>query len=316
MSEGIIIKSDGNKTLAQIQAEVAAFEANPIAPDAPDIPTPPALNAPAPATPPEKAALPAPGKTPSAEETAKPIQPPQETAEKAVSETPKPAEPVKDTDWKSAYEGLQRKYNKSFIEKKTEAAAAEKPQAPVAAHEDLLDDITPEFKQKVLTDLEKDPVETLIKLARAISRKEVMPVRSRMEAADFERQEAGKLAGLDRLANEGHEWLKTEDGLRKMEAALNENPELWKTKDPYRAALGFIPDIPSKAGPRGPAQSTGLTPMLGASGALPPTVSTPAVSKVEKLTAMQEQVALAQSRGFWDEAKRLLTEMDKIERGY
>lgn len=313
MSEGIIIKSDGNKTIDQLRAEVAAFEANPVAPGAADVSTPPTGNAAATVTPEEKAAIPEPEKTPPAEETAKPAQQPKETAEKVASETPKAVEPVKDTDWKSAYEGLQRKYNKTFVERKAEPQ--DKPQAPTPSV-NAVDDLTPEIEQRIIADLEKNPAKTLISLIREISRSEVNPIRSRLEADDFQKQEAAKLAGLDRLASEGHEWLKTADGLRKMEAVLTDNPELWKTKDPYRAALGFIPDIPSKAGQRGPAQSTGLTPILGASGALPPTVSTPAVSKMAKLETMQAEVTLAQSRGQWEKAGKLLAEMDQIERGY
>jgi len=316
MSEGIVIRSDGNKTLAQIQAEVAAFEANPVEPGASEPSTVPAVNAQATATPQEKAELPKPEQTPPAEEKAVPPQQSKEATDKAASETPKAAEPVKETNWKAAYEGLQRKYNKTFIEKKAEPKEEEKASPVQPSLEESLEDITPEFRNQIIADLDKDLVGTLIKLNRAIARKEVMPVRSRLEAADFERQEAAKLSGLDRLAEEGHEWLKTEDGLRKMEAALNENPELWKSKDPYRAALGFIPDIPSKAGQRGHAQAMGLTPILGAGAAMPTVVSAPAVSKMAKLETLQSEVNLAQSRGQWDKAKQLLVQMDEIEKGY
>ena len=315
MSEGIIIKADGNKTLAQMQAEVAAFEANPVDPGA-AVSTPPPADAVAPVTPDGKAALPEPGQTPPAAEQAKPDQQPKEATEKAATETPKAAEPVKEKDWKAAYEGLQRSYNKKFLEEKAQPKQGETPKTVAPSLEENLDNVTPEFRNQIIADLDKDLVGTLIKLNRAIARNEVMPVRSKLEAADFEKQEVAKLAGLDRLANEGHEWLKTEDGLRKMEAALNENPELWKSKDPYRAALGFIPDLPSKAGQRGQAQAMGLTPILGAGTALPPVVSAPAVSKMAKLESLSGEVAQAQSRGQWDKAKELLKQMGEIERGY
>lgn len=314
MSEGIIIKSDGNKTLAQIQAEVAAFEANPVDPGSPDITTPPAVVANAPAAPTEKAATPAPGTTPPAEEPAKPAQQPQETAEKVASETPKVAEPVKATDWEAAYKGLQTKYNKAFVEKKEGSQEAAKPIPP--AQDEHLEVLSPEFKQKFVADLERDPVDALVKLNRAITRQEVMPIKSKFDAAEARQLESARWEGLDNLVKEGHEWLKTEDGLRKMETVFNDNPELWKTRDPYRAALGFIPDVPSKAGQRGPAQSTGLTPMLGVSGAMPPTVSAPAVSKMAKLESLQVEVMQAQSRGQWDKAKQLLDQMGEVERGY
>ena len=313
MSEGIIIKSDGNTTLEQLKADVAAFEANPVDPGAPDVATPPVVSAAAPETPTEKAVLPEPEKTPPAEEHAKPVQQPKETAEKAVSEPPKAAEPVK--DWKAAYEGLQRSYNKRFVDEKAKAAEV-KPQAPAPVQDETLGELTPELRKRLDADSEKDVWGTLDKLITTRISQAVTPVRSKLDAAEFEKLEAAKLAGLDRLANEGHEWLKTEDGLRKMEAALTENPELWKTKDPYRAALGFIPDIPSKAGQRGPAQSTGLTPMLGAGGAMPPTVSAPAVSKLAKLESLNKEVGLAQSRGQWDKASQLIKQMEEIDRGY
>ena len=304
MSEGIIIKSDPNKTLAQVQAEVAAFEANPTALFAPDVPTVPTVNAPATATPPEKAAIPEP-KPPTVEEPAKPTQQPQETAVKASTE----AEPAKETDWKGGYKGLQRKIDQ--LQK--EIASKETPKPPL---EDEIENLTPEFKQKLVADLEKDVPETLIKLIRAVTRKELNPVRSKVEASEHERLQTAQLNGLDRLVGEGHEWLKTPDGLAKMEAALDENPELWKTKDPYRAALGFISDIPSKAQQPSRAQTTGLTPMLGAGGVVPTAVSTPAASKVDTLISMQAQVELFQSRGQMDKANQLLKEMEAIERGY
>jgi hypothetical protein len=308
---GIIIASDPNKTLEQVRAEVKAFEANPIDPFAPNVPTVPAEKTPAPAPSPEKAVLPAPDKTPPVEEKPKPTQQPQEPAEKVAPAT----EPAKETDWKAAYQGLQREFNKKFQEKKAEASGTEK--APATAPlEEGLDDITPEFEKQIIADLEKDPVRTLIKLNRAIARKEFDPLRSKLDAADFEKQEAAKIQGLEKLVGEGHEWLKTPEGQRKMEAVLNENPELWKTKDPYRAALGFISDIPPKAQQPGTAPSTGQTPILGAGGAMPPAVSTPAVSKVDTLMTMQKEVELLQSRGQMAEAREIMKKMDALQRGY
>lgn len=310
MSEGIIIKSDGNKTIEQIRAEVAAFEANPVDPGAPDVSTPPAVIAPATATPTEKAATPDPVTTPPATEPAKPTQQPQETAEKAASEPQKAAEPVK--DWEAAYKGLQAKYNKTFIEKKAEGAVVAPPPPQVERPEIL----SPESKQRFASDVEKDPVDAIVRLVESITDHRIKPIQSKFEATEAQNLEASRIQNLETLVKEGHEWLKTPDGIRKMESALSENPELWRTKDPYRAALGFISDIPSKAGQRGQAQSTGLTPILGAAGAMPPTVSAPAVSKMAKLETLQVEVMQAQSRGQWDKAKQLLDQMGELERGY
>lgn len=314
MSESIIIKPDvGNKTLADIQAEVAAFEANPVDPGAPDASTPSAENAPAAVKPQAKDALPEPGQTPPAEEKA-PEQQPKETTEKAATETPKAAEPVKETDWKAAYQSLQRKFNKAFVEKKAEPQPVETPKAVEPVHDVGYGDLSPEGEKRLLADLDKAPAKTLVSLIREITRNEINPIRSKVEAADFERQEIAKLSGLERLANEGHEWLKTEDGLRKMETALTENPELWNSKDPYRAALGFIPDVPLKAGRRGQAQATGLTPILGAGVAMPTVVSAPAVSKVDKLQGIMADIEKALARGNVKRAQELQAQADEIDR--
>ena len=115
--------------------------------------------------------------------------------------------------------------------------------------------------------------------------------------------------------DEGHEWLQTEDGFAKVAAVWEKYPELRNTPDPVRSALGYIPNIPSNAQQRGPAQSTGLTPILGASGAVPPVTSTPAASKVDKLATMLTEVQRLQSLGAVQESRNLLAEMDKIERG-
>jgi hypothetical protein len=225
---------------------------------------------------------------------------------------------VKETDWKAAYQGLQRQYNKAFVEKKAESApkAEVQPEPVPAPQQSAPLSLSPEFKKQFMADLEKDPVEAIVKLNQLMIREEVSPIKSKFEATEAQQIEAQRLAGLERLVGEGHEWLKTPDGLQKMSAVLNDNPELWKTRDPYRAALGFISDIPSKAGQRGPAQSTGLTPILGASGAVPPVVSTPALSKLEKLESLQKEITTLQSRGQMAEAREKLKEMDKIDRGW
>lgn|SRR3990167_1883670 len=317
MSEGIIMKSDGNKTLAQIQAEVAAFEANPIAPNAPDIHTPPAVNAPAPVATPEKAALPEPGKTPPVTEPAKPTQQPKEVAEKVASETPKAAEPVKEQkDWKAAYEGLQRSYNKRFVEdKKVETAPAEKPPVPPTLPP-TLGEITPEIAKMLETESEKNPWKAVDDLIRLRLGQVVTPVASRLQSLDAEREGQARAESFRVLVqDEGHEWLQTEDGFAKVAAVWEKYPELRNTPDPVRSALGYIPNIPSNAQQRGPAQSTGLTPILGASGAVPPVTSTPAASKVDKLATMLTEVQRLQSLGAVQESRNLLAEMDKIERG-
>lgn len=304
MSEGIIIKSDPNQTLAQIQAEIAAFEANPVDPGAPDVSTAPTVTAPATATPPEKAALPT-TVTPQTTEPAKPTQQPQETAVQA----PTGAEPVKETDWKEAYKGLQKKFNEKFMEKKS----AEKT-AVQSSFDEFPNELTPELIKQLDADSEKNPWVAVDKLIRARLSQNLTPVKSELDEISFERKQTATLTGLDRLAQK-HEWLKTPEGIARMEQVLSENPELWKNKDPYRSALGYI-DIPSKTQQPSQAQTTGLTPMLGAGGVVPTAVSTPAVSKVEKLATLNEQAELFMSRGQIAKAKEILAQMDEIDRGY
>lgn len=312
MPEAIVMKSDGTKTIEQIRAEVAAFEANPVDPGAPNASTAPTETPVSPVVTPEPPATPKP-ETPSVTEPVKADQQPKETPGQAASEPPKAAEPVK--DWEAAYKGLQAKYNKAFVENKAGAQVAEvTPIAPPVTEAPGV--LTPESRKQFASDVDKDPVYGIEKLVVSIIQREIGPIKSKVDATEAEKIEASRIANLERLVSEGHDWLKTPDGIRKMEAALSANPELWKTRDPYRAAMGFIPDIPSKAGQRGSAQSTGLTPILGASGAMPPAVSTPAVSKAEKLEGLMKEVQLLQSRGNWPEANKKLAEMDAIDRGW
>lgn len=316
MSEGIVIKAPENTTMEQMRATIAAFEANPVDPGAPDVPIPASPTADANAKPQEKVALPEPVKTPTAEEKAPPQQP-KEAGEKAASEPQKAAEPVKEKkDWEAAYKGLQREFNKKFMEtkeaKQPEQVVEKTPEKVVQAPTPDYLQFTPEGKQRIIADLEKDPVESIVKIVETI----VGPIKSRLSSEDAQRIELSRLEGLDRLVQEGHDWLHTEDGLRKVEAVFNENPELWNTRDPYRAALGFVKDVPSKAGQRGNAQATGLTPVLGASAAVPPPTSIPAASSGESMESLAQQHQLFMSRGQMDKAREIMEKMDKLHRGY
>lgn len=316
MSEGIEMKLEGGKTLAQIQAEVAAFEANPVDPGAPNDSPVPTLNATAPATPPEKGAPLDPAKPPLAEDSAKPAQQPKETTEKVASETPKAAEPVKDdTDWKKRFLDTRKKLNeviqeKADVESKTET---ERP-LPAAPTHEFPYELSQELRKQLDSDSEKDVWGTVDKLIRTRVNQIVTPIASKFAMNEAQERDNAISKSLDSLVSEGHDWLKTEEGWRKINSVIEENG-LQNTRDPYRAAMGFIPDISSKAGQRGQAQSTGLTPILGASAAVPPVVSTPVVSKVDMLTGLLGEIEKALARGDVKKAQKIQAQMDEIERG-
>lgn len=309
----IVITPPKAGSIEELKAQVASFEANPVAPDAPNTPSETTVAA---ATPQEKAALPKPEPTPPIEEKAKPAQQPQETPEKVASEPPKAAEPEKITDWKAAYKGLQQKFNKAFVEKKAEPKEETKPPVVSAPEDEIPADLTPEFIKLLETDSEtKNPWIAVDRLVRARLQQTIAPVKSKLDAVDSEKRNEAQLKGLETLA-ETNPWLKTPEGMQKMADVFAENPELWKTKDPYRAALGFISDVPSNARQSGPAQSTGSTPMLGVAGAVPPVVSTPAASNEDALTKLMQEMNTFLSRGDVKSAKEIEAKMDKITRGY
>lgn len=314
MSAGIIIKSDPSKTIEQVRAEVAAFEANPLPPDAPDVPSPTA-SATAPATPPEKAATPEPG-TPPAKEKAEPTQQPKETPEKVASEPPKAAEPAKDVDWQSRYKGATKERDKTVAAKDKEIADLKAKLEAKAEPEAELRTLSPEWKKKVVEESEKDFPEAIVKVVREVLRGELNPIKSKLQAADAAKVDEVVAKSLQAMVDAGDDWIAGPDGPDQFAAVFDAHPELDKLPPEikYQAARSFI-NIPSKASQRGPAQTTGLTPMLGAGGAVPPVVSTQAVSTAEKLITMQAQLETFQKRGQWDQVNKMLAEMDAIQRG-
>lgn len=295
------------KTIEEVRAQVKAFEANPVPPGAPVAPAVP----PTATSKPQENPTPPAAEPPPPESKEKETQQPEAKTEKVASEKPKAAESVKDVDWKARYLGLQRKFDKTFSEKKPETV--QEPPKPISEEETF--DLTPELKKKLDADSEKDPWETIARLTRSLIRQETKSIKTELASDKSRRLEMARLEGLDRLVSEGHDWLTTDDGLRKVDEVFAENPELWNTKDPYRAALGFIRDVPSKARQTGTAQPGGLTPILGAATATPPVQAPPAVSNEVQMENLRREWEKAVQLGDREARAKIMAQMDRLNRG-
>jgi hypothetical protein len=134
-------------------------------------------------------------------------------------------------------------------------------------------DLTPELKQQVIADMEKDAVETIdrmiqARLDQALDRK-VRPALSEWESEKTRRAQRGEAEELARLAKD-NSWVLTE-GVGRLEKVLEERPWLKQSPTPWTDALRFVDDVPSSKGTTpGQAQSGPGLPILGSSGVVPP----------------------------------------------
>jgi len=201
------------------------------------------------------------------------------------------------------YKELQRKYTPVAQEVKRLEKEVKAPESSGQIPED--------FRKKFSEDLEKDPVAALVKYVDfALEEK----INSRVKP-DIENLKDGVLdtrraTEIDELVNEGHDWI-LKEGLGKFDAVFAERPWLLQSHTPYKDAAKFLPNNPtSKGTSHSPAQG-GKTPILSASGAVPPPVSQ--TSTVESdYAALESQFDRAMKIGNVKEAKKIQSKMGAL----
>jgi hypothetical protein len=206
------------------------------------------------------------------------------------------------------YKDLQRQYTPVAQEvKKLEKEV--QTQAPSQNGDRV--DIPIDFRKKFTEDLEKDPVEAIVKLASVIAdgrldgfRREtgIDKFRENMEDQKRDRE-------LDSLAKEGHTWIH-EEGLERFVDVFKERPYLLNSPTPFRDATRFMEGLPSKSNGQSPAQGP-RTPTLSSSGSLPPPTS-PADTLESSYASLDSQYDRAIKRGDIREAKKIMGKMGSL----
>lgn len=300
-------------SLADIQARIKAFE-NPTVAE----PTPPAPVE-TPATPPA---------VDPAQNATTPTAIPAETTTVEVPQQYKSKDGKLDEDKiQKSNEHLRKgieerqaklvKLNKELREKFREAGATLNQEQAKADGEksfaELLKSgkLTPEVKQKLAEEIEKDPIEGMIAINRLIARQETEPYRGAIQSIVEEKAETSELKELDSLVDSGHDWIVAE-GLGRFEQAFKERPWLRQSKTPYRDALRFI-DVPTQQPTV--AQVGPTTPILGASRAVPPPSSVPPVSPDQQLEELSRALHNAIRNKDFKTAGELEAKMDEAYKG-
>ena len=210
---------------------------------------------------------------------------------------------------------LQKKFTQVSQELKQGQNKVQEQAPPVGAVD--FSQLTPETRQQLMAELEKDPVGAIFRVAQAAAMQQrdigVSQVRAEIEPIRSSFQEKHQASQLDELANNGHTWILTE-GLGRFEKVFQENPELLRAKNPYRAALGYMDDIPANR--TAPASAQGGLPTLIGGHAVPPPSSVPPPSPEQEMQKLSEKLRLALAHHDKAGAKQIAAQMDKLERGY
>lgn len=179
------------------------------------------------------------------------------------------------------------------------------------------DEITPELERSLLEEMDKSPVKAVARLAKAYAQRDSDPRLIRMmqewEMEKAARAEKAQVQDLDDLSTR-HQWIRTE-GLGRFEAVFQRHPELLSLPNPYRAALGYMDDLPAQAQAPASAQG-GRTPILSGGAAVPPPSSVPPTSPEQEMQELSRRAMNALKHGDKAAAAELMKKMDRLERGY
>lgn len=213
-----------------------------------------------------------------------------------------------------------KELNKKFTQMSQEVAK-DKPVVPASPFAGVIpDEMTPEIKQELLARLEKgEVIEVMAQVAKAYGHmaadKTVNQRMQKWEKVESEMAETASAKQIDSLVDKGHTWILTE-GMGRFEAVFQEHPEIRNLKDPFRAAIGYMDDLPINGSASSHAQVKKSTPILGGSGAVPPPSSGPAMSAETEMQTLSANLRVAIQRGNRAEMTKIQAQMDKLERGY
>ena len=203
---------------------------------------------------------------------------------------------------------MNRELNKKFSQTSQELSAQQK------AEKDAEISLTEEGKKKILEDLERDPLETILKLARTAVRQETAPVMQDVRSMKERHVEAGQLKELDDLIAEGNDWI-VDNGMERFDQVFQKRPYLRQSSTPYRDALLFM-DLPrSENGQPTPAQVGPKTPIISASQAVSPPSSSPPSTPERDFAVLNNELRQALKDRDIKRAKEIEAQLDRVHKG-
>lgn len=206
------------------------------------------------------------------------------------------------------YKGLQRQYTPVAQEVKR---LEKEVQSQATQQQGDRTEIPADFRKKFTEDLEKDPVEAIVKIVGAITDGRLNGFRQETGIDKFREsmEDQKRDRELDTLAKQGHSWIH-EEGLERFVGVFKERPYLLNSNTPFADAIRFMEGLPSKGNGQSPAQGP-RTPTLSSSGSLPPPTS-PADTLESSYASLDTQYDRAMKRGDVREAKKLLGKMGAL----
>jgi hypothetical protein len=203
---------------------------------------------------------------------------------------------------------LNRELQKKFTQTGQELSEKSK----LTLDDDALE-FTEEGKRKILKDLEENPIETILKVARTAAKRETGSLMSDVAAMKEQTRESRELHELDDLVKDGNEWILSE-GLSRFETTFQERPYLRQSKTPFRDALRFM-DFPRPNGQPTQARVGSLTPILGASQTVPPPNALPPSTPERDIENLSAELRNAVAERDFKKARELEAQMDRVYKG-
>lgn len=167
-----------------------------------------------------------------------------------------------------------------------------------------------DFNKQFLDDLASDPVGAIDRrLEMKLQRIENEIRQSKLETSAFKQADE-----LNSLVEAGNDWIINE-GLGRFEKVFEERPYLRQSPTPYLDAARFM-DPSSNNAASGNAQPGRGTPILASGSAALPPSSDPSMSTERAKQDISDRLRKALQHGDKKEAAKLISELDKLERGY
>lgn len=203
---------------------------------------------------------------------------------------------------------LNRELQQKFTQKGQELSTKSKELPDVEALE-----FTEEGKKKIIDDLDKDLVGTIVKIARTAAKREAEPFIQDISSLKEKARESRELTELDDLVKDGNGWI-IEEGLTRFESVFKERPYLRQSNTPFRDALRFM-ELPSRDSQPTQARVGAQTPILGAFQTVPPPNALPPSTPEREIENLSAELRKAIARKDFKRADEIQAQQDRVYKG-
>lgn len=204
---------------------------------------------------------------------------------------------------------LNRELQQKFTQTGQELSTKSK---EVMADVDALE-FTEEGKKKIIDDLDKDLIGTIVKIARTAAKREAEPFIQDISSLKEKARESRELTELDDLVKDGNGWI-IEEGLTRFESVFKERPYLRQSNTPFRDALRFM-ELPSRDSQPTQARVGAQTPILGAFQTVPPPNALPPSTPERDIETLSAELRNALARKDFKRADEIQAQQDRVYKG-